>query len=57
VTDWRKILVAYISHIKDCEGVVYYPKYGVGGTAVETDLTDEERSALLFAVNEALRMP
>jgi hypothetical protein len=50
--DWRKILVAYIGHVIDHESVTYLPGH-IGGTAVETDLTEAERAALLVAEKEA----
>lgn len=52
--DWHKILVAYIAHVEEVEGVTFYPSYHIGGTAVERWLNDEERAALTEVVKEAL---
>ena len=51
--DWHKILVAYISHVNACEGTDYVEWYGVGGTAIETELTDAERAEWHNAGQEA----
>ena len=45
--DYEKILRAYIQHVIDCESISFLPLGGPGGTAIETDLTAEEREELL----------
>jgi hypothetical protein len=47
--NWRKILVAYISHVDACEGYNILSAF----TAVEKKLTELEREYLLAAVEEA----
>ena len=54
MSDWRKILIAYIRHIKLCEGDTYIPghtRLSVDSTALE-DLTDMERESLDAAARE-----
>jgi hypothetical protein len=54
---YRKLLVAYISHVIDSEGIDYLS--GIGGPAHPTALdrlSDEERQLLRDAAEEAARL-
>ena len=55
-TDWRKILIAYIRHVKDEEGWHFLPDKDMYGW-LPVGLTDEEMNALLQARDEADSSP
>ena len=44
--NYRDMLKAYISHIRDCEGIDFIESYYPSKTALETKLTDAEREEL-----------
>ena len=52
MSDWRKILVAYIKHIEGCEGKIYFPD-DYKNDPLKTDLTEMERESLAAAMREA----
>jgi hypothetical protein len=49
--DYKELLIKYIAHIIDCEGIDYTTKFDSPGHTV--DLTDEEKAELENLAAEA----